>query len=133
MEVWTTATDSSLTLRNWTFGKAWRVLWVRWGNVDITTTRSIICDSACKISTSTTGPSQRTESIVTAAISRAEKVSGDTVTIVAAASSALSASGGPTVTVGAAPLTVAFAWPAATYANTSQMGTFVWKCERIES
>ncbi len=129
MEGWATATNTTLVLRNWTFGKSYRVFWYRWGNVDISTTTTISCNAACNIITSTTGTSNRTDSIITAAIARSEKATGRLLSIVAAASSALSSSGGPTVTVGTAPLTVGFTWPPSSDQNTMQMGTFRWQCQ----
>lgn len=129
-------TNSGMTQLAWAAGGAYYGLYYTSDKVVLEPSIGVSCeqgeDGKCIAQASEQGAIELNRSPVRAYVKNVIVASGDTVTVVTKMGAALSASGGPSITVTAGPVGITMTFPDASLSAVYAMGTYRWRCERVE-
>ena len=127
----TSPSRAQLGLKAWAAAGAYKVLYIRWGEVELEPTIDLSCrQGTCKIGASKTGKKAGQNSVCRAQIEYTLTPVGDLeLEIDVVMGAALEASGGPEFTVGKEGVAgLKLTWPDAKQSTTEEMGQYVWRC-----
>ena len=125
-----------MTQKAWANGGAYYGLWITSGEAEVTPRIEIDCEQStsgkCLATGAEKGAIEDPSSPVRVYVKNVVQSKGDTVLVVTKMGAALNASGGPSITVTGGPIGVTMSFPDASLGTVVAMGTYKWRCEKIE-
>lgn len=141
----TTVTSNSVFANSYTFAKAWRIFWTRWGHARANVNAAVSCIKLecgkCIAKVSKTGTTANVDSIASTGVDMSVDDGGSTATVTIVGGGAIAASDGPKFTFGAEAPTpgggkvgggIELSFPGAWDSKAWELGTYMWECPKIK-